>query len=125
MKAKPVTEFDDFLMQLVERMIHLMGDAQGVGLAATQLGILQRIFVFEHEEKGAQAVVNPQLADASPRRRPTRKAASRSTASASRSSVRPRSPWKESTPTGSSSASSSKGWPPASSSTRSTTSTAC
>ncbi|HUY72724.1 MAG TPA: peptide deformylase [Gaiellaceae bacterium] len=65
MKAKEVTEFDEFLMQLVERMIHLMGDAQGVGLAATQLGILQRIFVFDHEEKGAQAVVNPRIVDPS------------------------------------------------------------
>jgi peptide deformylase len=65
MKAKEVTEFDEFLMQLVERMIHLMSDAQGVGLAATQLGILQRIFVFDHEEKGAQAVVNPRIVDPS------------------------------------------------------------
>ena len=30
-----------------------MGDAQGVGLAATQLGILQRLFVFELEDEGA------------------------------------------------------------------------
>jgi peptide deformylase len=61
MKAKEVTQFDDFLMQLVERMMILMGDAQGVGLAATQLGILQRVFVFDHEEQGIKAVVNPRL----------------------------------------------------------------
>ncbi len=61
MKAREVTELDDFLMQLVERMIALMGDAQGVGLAATQVGILQRLFVFDLEGEGAQAVVNPRL----------------------------------------------------------------
>ena len=65
MKAKEVTEFDDYLLQLVERMIDLMRDAQGVGLAATQVGLLQRLFVFELEETGPQAVVNPRLVDVS------------------------------------------------------------
>ncbi len=65
MKAKEVTEFDDYLMQLVERMITLMGDAQGVGLAATQVGVLQRLFVFELEGEGTKAVVNPRLSGAS------------------------------------------------------------
>jgi peptide deformylase len=66
MKAREVTEFDDFLIQLVERMHHLMEDAQGVGLAATQLGVLQRVFVFEpEEEKGMRAVVNPQIVESS------------------------------------------------------------
>ena len=66
MKAKQVTEFDPYLMQLVERMITLMADAQGVGLAATQVGVLQRVFVFELEGEGAKAVVNPRLLDPSP-----------------------------------------------------------
>jgi len=66
MKAHEVTEFDDFLGQLVERMTQLMEDAQGVGLAATQVGVLQRLFVFvPGEEQGPVAVVNPRLADAS------------------------------------------------------------
>jgi peptide deformylase len=65
MKAKEVTAFDDYLAQLAERMISVMADAQGVGLAATQLGILQRMFVFEHEESGPQAVANPRLVDPS------------------------------------------------------------
>jgi peptide deformylase len=63
MKAKEVTEFDPYLMQLVERMITLMVDAQGVGLAATQVGVLQRVFVFELEGEGTKAVVNPRLLD--------------------------------------------------------------
>ena len=47
MKAREVTEFDSDLVQLVERMQYLMKDAQGVGLAATQLGMLRRVFVFD------------------------------------------------------------------------------
>ncbi len=65
MKAKEVTEFDEYLTALVERMIHLMGDAQGVGLAATQLGVLQRVFVFELDDEPARAIVNPRLVDPS------------------------------------------------------------
>jgi peptide deformylase len=61
MEAREVTEFDDYLRQLVERMQHLMKDAQGVGLAATQLGVLQRVFVFEPDDDGARTVVNPRL----------------------------------------------------------------
>ncbi|HEX4519379.1 MAG TPA: peptide deformylase [Gaiellaceae bacterium] len=63
MRAREVTEFDEFLMQLAERMFSLMGDAQGVGLAATQVGTLQRVFVFELEDQGPQAVVNPVLSN--------------------------------------------------------------
>jgi peptide deformylase len=65
MKAHDVTEFDHELVQLVERMQYLMKDAQGVGLAATQLGMLRRVFVFEPDEDGPKAVVNPRLLDPS------------------------------------------------------------
>ncbi|HEY7537480.1 MAG TPA: peptide deformylase [Gaiellaceae bacterium] len=66
MKAREVTEFDEELIQLVERMQILMKDAQGVGLAATQLGLLRRVFVFQADEEGAlEAVVNPRLVEPS------------------------------------------------------------
>jgi peptide deformylase len=61
MKAREVEVFDDDLRRLVERMKALMQDANGVGLAATQVGILQRLFVFQHGEDDVQAVVNPSL----------------------------------------------------------------
>jgi peptide deformylase len=61
MPAREVTDFDDYLVQLVERMQLLMKDAQGIGLAATQLGVLQRVFVFEPDEEGPRTVVNPRL----------------------------------------------------------------
>ena len=65
MKANDVEEFDDDLRRLVERMTALMHDAQGVGLAATQVGVLRRLFVFEPDEDGPRAVANPVLGETS------------------------------------------------------------
>jgi peptide deformylase len=59
LKAHEVEEFDDDLRRLVDRMVALMHDAQGVGLAATQVGVLRRLFVFEPDEDGPRAIVNP------------------------------------------------------------------
>jgi peptide deformylase len=61
--ANEVEDFDDDLRRLVERMTDLMHDAQGVGLAATQVGVLRRLFVFEPDEDGPRAVINPTLVD--------------------------------------------------------------
>jgi len=63
--AHDVEEFDDDLQQLVERMTVLMHEAQGVGLAATQVGVLRRLFVFEPDEDGPRAIVNPVVAERS------------------------------------------------------------
>jgi peptide deformylase len=65
MKAGTVTEFDASLKQLVARMSSLMADARGVGLAATQVGILQRVFVFASGEDDVRAIVNPELTERS------------------------------------------------------------
>src|SRR5687767_13515940 len=45
MRAAEVETFDDELRRVSERMTSLMHDAEGVGLAATQVGILRRFFV--------------------------------------------------------------------------------
>jgi peptide deformylase len=60
--ASPVSEFDDRLAQEAERMIGLMRDAIGVGLAATQLGLLRRMLVFQvgHEAEPT-VLVNPEI----------------------------------------------------------------
>ena len=63
LKAHEVTEFDDDLRRLVDRMILLMHDAQGVGLAATQVGVLRRLFVFEPDEDGPRVIVNPVIVE--------------------------------------------------------------
>lgn len=61
MKARPVEAFDDELKSLVGRMQLLMRDALGIGLAATQVGIVRRLFVFQPAEDEVVAVVNPQI----------------------------------------------------------------
>ena len=58
--ASPVTEFDRDLADEVERMVAIMRDAMGVGLAATQLGILRRVLVFQAgHDAPPTALVNP------------------------------------------------------------------
>jgi peptide deformylase len=60
--ASPVTEFDGELAAEAERMIGLMRDAIGVGLAATQLGTLRRMLVFQvGSEAEPTVVVNPEI----------------------------------------------------------------
>src|SRR3954465_9800592 len=64
MKANEVDELDDSVSGLVERMRGLMGEARGVGLAATQLGILRRVLVYQAgEEKPVMALVNPRIVE--------------------------------------------------------------
>jgi peptide deformylase len=58
MRANEVDVFDEELEHLSERMIGLMHDADGVGLAATQVGILRRLFVFSDGEDD-HVIVNP------------------------------------------------------------------
>jgi peptide deformylase len=65
MTARDVEAFDEDLGRLVERMKALMEDARGVGLAATQVGVLQRLFVLKPDDGDARAVVNPKIVDAS------------------------------------------------------------
>ncbi len=64
MRAAEVTAFDDELTRVTERMIALMHDADGVGLAATQIGVLRRFFVF-HDDGEDRVLVNPVIALAS------------------------------------------------------------
>jgi peptide deformylase len=59
-KALPVERFDEALAREVERMGELMHDALGVGLAATQLGVLHRVLVYRaYPEDPLTALVNP------------------------------------------------------------------
>lgn len=60
MKAREVEAFDDDLVRLAERMTALMHDANGVGLAATQVGVLRRLFVFVDEGED-RVLVNPTI----------------------------------------------------------------
>jgi peptide deformylase len=69
MQAHEVGEFDGDLQRLVERMTALMEDANGVGLAANQAGVLRRVFVFRHgEDDEPVAAVNPRIVSPSEER---------------------------------------------------------
>jgi peptide deformylase len=69
MKAHEVESFDGDLSRLVEQLEHLLRDANGLGLAATQLGVLRRVFVLQPDpEQEPQALVNPVLVEASDER---------------------------------------------------------
>lgn len=64
--ARPVEHFDDDLKALADRMIRLMHDASGAGLAAPQIGLLRRLFVFQPDvDSEARALVNPEIVERS------------------------------------------------------------
>jgi peptide deformylase len=61
-RARPVDRFDDELREEVQRMGVLMNDALGVGLAATQLGVMHRLLVYRvHQQSPVSALVNPEI----------------------------------------------------------------
>jgi peptide deformylase len=61
-KARPVGQFDAALRSEIERMGELMGDALGVGLAATQVGVLHRVLVYRVQQQApVAALVNPEV----------------------------------------------------------------
>jgi peptide deformylase len=61
-KARPVERFDETLRAEIRRMGELMEDALGVGLAATQLGVLHRLLVYRVQQQApVSALINPKL----------------------------------------------------------------
>jgi peptide deformylase len=64
MKARAVETVDDDVRRLAERMTDLMHEAQGVGLAANQVGVLRRLFVFVDEGED-RVLVNPVISSRS------------------------------------------------------------
>ena len=64
--SRPVDGVDDRTKRLVEDMIETMYDAPGVGLAAPQVGVGRRVFVFDiGDDHGPRVVVNPELVETS------------------------------------------------------------
>src|SRR5689334_20973000 len=61
-RATPVDRFDDSLRNQVSRMGAIMNDALGVGLAAPQVGVSQRLLVYRvGQDAPLIALVNPEL----------------------------------------------------------------
>ncbi len=61
--CKPVAAVSDRILELIDDMLDTMYDANGVGLAAPQIGVLKRIFVIDVSEKGDEPLVfiNPKI----------------------------------------------------------------
>lgn len=59
-KAEPVTKIDATLRRLLRSMAQTMYDADGVGLAAPQVGVLQRVVVIDVGE-GLLELINPEI----------------------------------------------------------------
>lgn len=67
-KCKPVKEVTPRIVQLCEDMVDTMFEADGVGLAAPQVGIMKRLFVAmpypEQEEPEVYVMINPEIIEA-------------------------------------------------------------
>lgn len=65
-KAKPVTKFHARLHKLLDDMAETMYDADGVGLAAPQVGVLKRVIVIDTREEdgpGLIEMINPEIVE--------------------------------------------------------------
>ena len=61
-KARPVDRIDDALRREISRMGELMEGAIGIGLAATQLGVLHRLLVYRVQAQApVSALINPEI----------------------------------------------------------------
>ena len=65
-KAKSVTKFDDKLQTLIDDMVETMRQAPGVGLAAPQIGVSERVIVVEYYEN--EEDLDDEEVDESPKR---------------------------------------------------------
>jgi peptide deformylase len=63
--CKPVTSFDAKLHKLLDDMAETLLDANGVGLAAPQVGILRRVVIVDIGEEEMLELVNPELVETS------------------------------------------------------------
>ena len=61
--AHPVTQFDQRLHDLIDDLRETLTDANGLGLAAPQVGILRRVVVLLNENDEMLELVNPEIID--------------------------------------------------------------
>ena len=62
MRSEKVENIDDYIVSLTKRMIDIMYEAPGVGLAAPQIGINKNLFVFDAGD-GPKVAINPKIED--------------------------------------------------------------
>lgn len=65
-ETAPVTEIDGALVKLVEGMYETMYEASGAGLAASQVGVQKRFFVYDiNDDTGPHVILNPEVVETS------------------------------------------------------------
>ncbi|MCM1025446.1 MAG: peptide deformylase [Roseburia sp.] len=64
-KCKPVTEMTPRIRELIEDMLETMYEANGVGLAAPQVGVLKRIVVIDTTGEDPYILINPRIVESS------------------------------------------------------------
>ena len=62
-RSAEITEIDAGLVRLVEDMVETMHEARGLGLAAPQVGVQKRLFVYQLEDRDPVAIINPTIAE--------------------------------------------------------------
>jgi peptide deformylase len=62
-RAAEIADIDGSLVRLVDDMVETMHEARGLGLAAPQVGVQKRLFVYQLEDRDPVAIVNPTITE--------------------------------------------------------------
>lgn len=64
-KAAPIIDIDGAVKRLADDMLAPLREVEGLGLAAPQVGVLKRLFIYDlRDDHGPQAIVNPVISEA-------------------------------------------------------------
>ncbi len=64
-KAAPITDIDGSVKRLADDMVAPLREVEGLGLAAPQVGVLKRLFIYDlRDDRGPQTIVNPVISGA-------------------------------------------------------------
>jgi len=64
-KAAPITDIDGAVRRLADDMLAPLREVEGLGLAAPQVGVLKRLFIYDlRDDRGPQTIVNPVISEA-------------------------------------------------------------
>ena len=62
-KCKPVKEITPHVRELIEDMLETMYEANGVGLAAPQVGVMKQIVVIDVDDGNQYVLINPEITE--------------------------------------------------------------
>ena len=62
-RSSEITDIDGKLARLAEDMVETMHEANGIGLAAPQVGVQKRLFVYQLADREPLAIINPTITE--------------------------------------------------------------